>query len=223
MRYHDIICFAIIPDTVDKCSMRKRGRKTKDFLDDTLAHDRKVSKRGIAYVDLPAHASSDDFTRAILARELEILKSRDFKEIREVPPGNNQDEDYASGSPVCARLLLPQMSIMNCLNNSNNQISYSGGGRNLQFTPECHVLMSKACEFMITELASRALIDASRDHNLATLAEDNLFMGIRNAWRAPGHDSQSNGAPFDFLSDLIDRMDTHIDPRDKLVRIHSKK
>ncbi len=204
--------------------MRKRGRKNKDVVDDSLDFERRATKRGFAHVTVPKHASADDVTLAVLARELEILKARDFMEIREAPSStNNIEEDCVSGSPVCTRLLLPQMSVMNCLTNSTKQVSFATGyqTRNFAFTPECHVLMSKACELFITEIASRVFLDATRDRGLTTLSSDNLRISTKSAWRVPVDDGQSNSAPFDFLQDMFTEADGGNDSLEKLVRIHN--
>lgn len=206
-----------------KHEMAKRGRKPKDEIDTRLERDRKHVKRGVEHVSVPDPASPDEVVMAVLARELDIIKSRELVEIREALITQDPIEDESiCGNPVCTRLYIPPTSVKRVLINSVNQMVYAEGqgSRNIAFTPESHVLMSKACELFVTELATRAFLDVTRGQKNTTLTSDNVHRGAVNAWRSKRQDDHFSCAPLDFLMDSLRPAGLYPDPLDKLARIH---
>jgi hypothetical protein len=205
--------------------MRKRGRKPRDDIDQELEQRRQETKRGCRYVGIREDVTADQCIQAVLARELEVLKSRDLVEFREAPVNSvetNDAEDGVSGSPVCTRLMIPHLSAMKCLTNSMRQIAHAtqDDAHTFSFTPECHVLMSKACELFVVEMTSRAYRDAAVGAVSSNLSADNLVLGTTSAWRTT-IDDVTRVSPFDFLCDVPGTNGRSEEPLDILGRLHS--
>lgn len=211
---------------------KKRGRKLVDDIDVGIRESRKRTQRGLPSVvshilqdpksDIYSELfmkSCDDIVRQILDREQAIVKDKELIEIREVPISD--EANSLGGSPVSTRLAIPPTSTARCLNNAMSQVNYyeqtcSGQvPRGVNFTPEAHIFISKACELLIIELASRSFLTALCEGSPAVLSGNNISKAVKSAWKStkiyPSADS------FDFLLDRVDRFEGQ--DRDVLDRI----
>ena len=216
---------------------RKRGRKAKDPTDVRIEESRRTVLRGIPHIlqrggsgDLGEALrsqfdhSNDELTRAILARELEITKKRELVEIR---PMLVSDETLGvGGSPVSTRLSLPTQSVGKCLTNAVGQVAHFQSSigdecSTTAFTPESYILLSKACEQMVVELAARAYVNSVESGSAGVVTGHHLADGVRSAWKSRGREYSAMGA-FDFLIDVFDRHDADetFDRLDAVAKIH---
>jgi hypothetical protein len=201
---------------------KKRGRKLGDGIDVEIRESRKKIHRGLPSVVSCCQQNSDseiydelfmkpydDIVRKILDRELKIVKEKELIEIREVPIGD--ESNSLGGSPVSTRLAIPPASVAKCLNNAMSQMNYYEQTccrqipRGVNFTPEAHIFMSKACELMIIELTSRSFLAALHEGSPAVISASSISNAVKGAWKS------SNLCPhadsFDFLLDRVDRFE----------------
>lgn len=214
---------------MDNCTAKKkRGRKHLDAIDVDIKTSRKRLLRGIPFF-MAENANSlniqpiDELVWVALQREKEIVKTREIVEIREIPI--EEDNISLGGSPVATRMAIPTMSVAKCLNNSFAQLVYSdrieGNGNCTPafFTPEAHILTSKACELFIHELAVRSYMNAVSAGSPHMLSAADLVAAIRSAWRSS--DSYSSNGSMDFLIDVVDRAtDNPRDGLDLIANLH---
>jgi len=169
----------------------------------------------------------EEIISAILSREVAILRERGLQEIRETQLSNDLlQEGAVMGSPVSVRLMIPQLSILPCVNNSFRQISHLQKTRGNQIqdcvslTPECHIIISKATEQMISEISTRAFLDASRGRSPETVNHLNIIRSLP-VWNFEGGCSTCPRSDFAFANDTIDRFSEQTDnPLDILSALH---
>lgn len=218
---------------------RKRGRKLRDEVDDEIRRTRLRTLRGVKYVKDdnfllgsanddtgPSFMDAEKVVSAVISREVEILKKRDIQEIREsVTDAVIDDPGAVLGSPVAVRTMLCQLSVASCIENSFRQIFHATRGpeskpRNfVSITPECHILLSKACEQMIFEISTRAYIDAHNSRMSSRITSVNIMRSlpvISRRWS-----DRSLSGHFSFAQDVIDRdSDLPIHPLDQISHLH---
>ena len=218
---------------------RKRGRKLRDNIDDEIRESQSKTLRGLRF--LRSHTEGDiepDYKQDrlsdvektvadVLSREIQLVKERLLFEIREtVSPVQTKDESVAVlGSPVAVRMLLCQFSIANCVENSFRQIFHATRHQQIQanrcvaLTPECHILLSKACEQMIIDITTRACLDAECTAGSARITSTNILRSLSTVSRKWGHSQR--GAQFSFAQDAIDRsLHLPLHPLDQIATLH---
>jgi hypothetical protein len=167
----------------------------------------------------------DDIIATVLAREVSILRERGLQEIRETHVSSDYHDSAVMGSPVSVRLMIPQLSILPCVNNSFRQIAHMRkvagihSTDSVSLTPECHILLSKACEQMIVEVTSRALLDASRSKTSDVMNHVNIIRSLP-VWDVEDCPNRKRN-DFAFANDVIDRFsDKPANPFDILSSLH---
>jgi hypothetical protein len=206
---------------------KKRGRKILDPIDAGIKIARKRLRRGARFlIDTDnrciSEISVDNLVRNALFRETNIVKYKENVEFREIPVSD--DIETLGGCPVATRLSIPHTSIAKCLNNSFDQICFrerviESARRSAFFTPEAHILLSKASEQFVLELSVRAFFHALCIGHPHLISSSDLVHSVRTAWRS-GESFSSRGS-LDFLNDTIDRsIQTFPDILDVIRRIH---
>lgn len=221
---------AVVP--LEESVSKKRGRKAADSVDSTIKEKRTRTPRGIPHLlsmairnDIAEYimaCPNDKFVNEILEREQNVIRNRELIEMREVP----LDDDGTSlgGSPVSTRLLLPPASVAKCIKHAMEQIQHFDMESNREsqetnFTPEVHVILSKACEEFVIEMVSRAYLDAMQTGTPHFVSDANLKRSVRNAWKSDA--CYPSYGSLDFLIDRVDRSgETSCDPLDSITRIH---
>ena len=204
---------------------KKRGRRSRDVIDDDIKSSRARLRRGIPHLvdhlgkEAIQDMMIDELVLRTLEREKQIVRNKELVEIREIPV----DEELASfgGSPVTTRLAIHVNSISKTLSNAFKQISLIPGNQlpDISFTPEAFILMSKACEQFIIELTVRAHIFAILSGSPHFLSASHISNAVRSAWRS-NSDFASTGS-FDFLTDVIERRaDNPVDMLEIIAKIH---
>jgi hypothetical protein len=162
-----------------------------------------------------------------LDRELELIKSRQLLEIREVP--FDDESNSLGGSPVSVRLALPVLSVAKCLSQADAQIRLARTRRaenlsNSFFTPEAHILLAKTCEQLVIELSVRAFLQGAFSGSPNLVSAQCLRDGIASAW-ASKDAKYAASQSFDFLRDVTDRFcdEEVLDDLDNVGRIHQKR
>ena len=211
---------------------RKRGRKAIDEVDHHIKDTRRTLLRGIPFIidrtpnifkepDL----SLDEVARSVINRELDLIRNRDLVEIRQVC-----NIDQSSGWPtttVATRLSIPVLASSRCINNAMSYLQHFEFEESGQespaafFTPEAYILLSKTCEQLIVELASRSFMNAVLSGGGRLLDAPHLADAVRSTWKSREREYSAAGA-FDFLIDTLDRFDDFslTDPIDKIGKIH---
>lgn len=212
---------------------RKRGRKFGDSLDSFIREKRRNIVRGIQFIlqESPSFlqqrdVSIDELTRVVLNRELDLVRRRQLIEIREI---SNIEASNLPSNTVAARLAIPSLSCSKCLNSAMSHLHHfetvaqNQGNLNPSafFTPEAYILLSKACEQMIIELASRSFISSALAGTGCLVDAQDLADAIRSSWKSRDREYSASGS-FDFLIDVLDRYSHSgvTDPLDYMAEIH---
>jgi hypothetical protein len=202
---------------------RKRGRKLRDGIDEEIHRNRSMIRRGLRYIrdqTFPKESIQSEnkygvldierIISAVTAREIQLLKERRLHEIRETKASIQTDEPTAIfGSPVSVRMMLCQLSVSNCVDNSFRQIFHTIRGRKdpanncVSMTPECHILLGKACEQMILEITTRACIDAENSSSSKRITSTNILRSLPVCSRQ--FDENRVIGSFSFAQDALDR------------------
>ncbi len=218
---------------------RKRGRKLRDSVDDEIRRVRSKTKRAFKYIKDPAFKHTwetrygisspldvEKLVSSVLLREVDLLRQREIQEIREsVSEITTEDPTAVLGSPVAVRTMLCQLSIASCVENSFRQIfhatrkSENKTHNYVSVTPECHILLSKACEQMIIEITTRACIDAENSRGTSRITSANIMRSlpvISRRWS-----TRSLVGNFSFAQDVMDRnRELPLHPLDQISKLH---
>lgn len=223
----------------DLVQNKRRGRKRKDIVDLSIQEYRRSVTRGLQYVDSMngkfATANGweipdthDDNVQRVLDRELELVSCRDLVEFRETDyPDVDEYQGIAGGSPVSARLQFPPLSVYKCIAAALSQLLFSSRinrNENLlmhAFTHESHILLSKACELLVTESVSRAFLQSRDQSSTMRVSDRHLIQGMRGAWHSRKRNA-SGHSPFEFLLDSFDKGSDPVFLLDMLVRRHGR-
>lgn len=218
---------------------RKRGRKLRDGIDEEIQQNRARIPRGLRYIrdeSCPKECifaenkyGVPDIERIIstvTSREIQLLKLRKLHEIRETKTAfATEDPTAIFGSPVAVRMTLCPLSVSNCVDNSFRQIFHTMRNSNelannsVSMTPECHILLGKACEQMIMEITTRASMDAESSRSSKRITSTNIMRSLPVTSRR----SAKNGVigQFSFAQDVLDRYPgLPLNPLDQISVLH---
>jgi hypothetical protein len=219
---------------------RKRGRKLRDDVDHEIQSMRSRTLRGLRYLrdssfQRETNPSDNDdacldverIVSGVMSREIQLLKQRELQEIRETVSQLPPDEPTSAvfGSPVAVRTMLCQLSIAACVENSFRQIFHAtrtaeaNHNNCVSLTPECHILLSKACEQMIIDISTRACLDSDISRGSSRITSANILRSL------PVLSGRWNENPlvgnFSFAQDVIDRsLEVSTHPLDVITKLH---
>lgn len=213
---------------------KKRGRKNRDDTDQRIREARTQVPRGLKHViglksladTLREHRyTADEMVRAALDRELDITRDHELVEMREVPI--DDEGNSLGGSPVSVRLALPALSVAKCLTQAEAQIRLfqdtdeQSAPLSSFFTPEAHILLSKACEQLVIELSTRAFLQSAMSGSPNLVTAQSLRDGVTSAWSSKGTEYSAIQS-LHFLTDVIDRFEDESlwDDLDSVAKIH---